>query len=84
MKLQKLNSGVADICKEKIDVIQLLKQSLGQYSEKFAEKKLEVISVCRFLKNIYMSMQTAEKSGAYSRICTTTYINMQCLAQEYI
>ena len=54
IEASKLNSGVADICKEKIDVIQLLKQSLGEYSEKFAEKKLEVISSV-FEEHIYVN-----------------------------
>lgn len=53
IEASKLNSGVADICKEKIDIIQLLKQSLGEYSEKFAEKKLEVISSV-FEEHIYV------------------------------
>lgn len=43
VEVSKLNSGAVNLQLEKIDIVQLVKQSLGEYAEKFAERKLQVI-----------------------------------------
>ena len=43
VEASKLSSGVTRFEKEKIDIVQLVKQSLGEYNEKFSQKGLEVI-----------------------------------------
>lgn len=43
VEVSKLNSGAVSLQLEKIDIVQLVKQSLGEYAEKFTERKLQVI-----------------------------------------
>lgn len=43
VEASKLNAGAIKLDKEKIDIIQLLNQSLGEYDEKFQEKQLQII-----------------------------------------
>lgn len=43
VEVSKLNSGAVSLQLEKIDIVQLVKQSLGEYAEKFQERKLQVV-----------------------------------------
>lgn len=43
VEASKLNAGAADFNIEKIDIVQLVNQSIGEYEEKFNEKGLDVI-----------------------------------------
>lgn len=43
VEASKLTSGAIKLDREKIDLVQLVDQSLGEYNEKFREKHLEVI-----------------------------------------
>lgn len=43
VEVSKLNSGVAKLQKERLDIVQLINQSLGEYNEKFAKNKLQII-----------------------------------------
>lgn len=43
VEASKLTSGAIKLNREKIDLVQLVNQSLGEYNEKFREKHLEVI-----------------------------------------
>lgn len=43
VEASKLTSGAIKLNREKIDLVQLVDQSLGEYNEKFREKHLEVI-----------------------------------------
>lgn len=43
VEASKLNSGAIALECEKIDIVQLVNQSLGEYDEKFREKKLQII-----------------------------------------
>lgn len=45
VEVSKLNSGVAKLEMEKLDIVQLVNQSLGEYDEKFAKKKLQIIKI---------------------------------------
>ncbi len=43
VEISKLNSGAAKLERERLDIVQLVNQSLGEYEEKFAEKNLQII-----------------------------------------
>ncbi len=43
VEASKLTSGVIELNKERIDISQLIKQSLGEYSERFASRQLTIM-----------------------------------------
>lgn len=43
VEASKLTSGIIELNKEYIDISQLIKQSLGEYNERFAEKQLTIM-----------------------------------------
>ncbi len=43
VEASKLTSGAIELHKEKINIVELINQSLGEYNEKFQEKKLTVV-----------------------------------------
>lgn len=43
VEASKLNSGAITLEREKLDIVQLVNQSLGEYDEKFRQKKLHII-----------------------------------------
>ncbi|MFQ9515663.1 MAG: sensor histidine kinase [Eubacterium sp.] len=43
VEVSKLNSGAVELTREKLDLVQLVNQSLGEYNEKFERKNLQVV-----------------------------------------
>lgn len=43
VEASKLNSGAVILEREKLDLVQLVNQSLGEYDEKFKEKRLQIV-----------------------------------------
>lgn len=86
VEASKLNSGVIELQCEKIDIVQLVNQSLAEYEERFADKRLEIV------KNIDKEVIYVNADGRktwraldnlYSNICkyalsnTRVYIDIE-------
>lgn len=86
VEASKLNSGVIELQCEKIDIVQLVNQSLAEYEERFADKSLEIVK--NFEKEaIYVNADGRKTWRAldnlYSNICkyalsnTRVYIDIE-------
>lgn len=87
VEASKLNSGAVTFNREKIDIVQLINQSLGEYEEKFDDKKLSVIKniqeepvyimadgrkTWRVFENLYGNIYKYAMEG------TRVYVDVRC------
>ena len=87
VEASKLNSGVVTFDRKKIDIVQLINQSIGEYEEKFSEKNLRVITniqeepvyimadgrkTWRVFENLYGNIYKYAMSG------TRVYVDVEC------
>ena len=91
VEASKLNSDVITFNKEKIDIVQLINQSIGEYEEKFDEKQLTIIKniqeepvyvmadgrrTWRVFENLYGNIYK------YAMESTRVYVDVKCTEEK--
>lgn len=77
VEASKISSGNIVLQKEKLNLSELINQSIGEFSEKFEDKRLQVIFQEPPALRIFM--RTAGVCGVLSKIYSTISANMPCL-----